>query len=227
VTSPAPPKSRSRAPDYRLRGLDLDAHAFTEAPSRAVWKRHPSRRRRRRRHVIQFALVLAVVALVAVGLRASVVEPFSVTSASMEPTVPSGTNVLVVKWDLLTGPVERGDVVVVDTPAGVRCNPDGDADHLIARVIAYPGETITSVRGRIYLDGRRFHEPGWYSARYGETGPADIAPTTVPPNSYFVLGDNRHQGCDSRAFGAIPRSSVIGEVVATISHDGHASVHFI
>jgi signal peptidase I len=171
--------------------------------------------------------VLAVGVLFAVGLRASVVEPFSVTSASMEPTLPSGTNVLVLRWSLLTGPIERGDVVVVDAPAGVECNAGGDADHLIARVIAFPGQTIKSVRGRIYLDGRRFHEPGWYNKRYGETGPADIAPTTVPPHSYFMLGDNRHQGCDSRAFGAVPRSSVIGEVVATISHDGHVSVHFL
>ena len=221
------PGSR-RAPDYRLRGLDLDAHAFADVPSRAVRRKHPSRARRRRRHLIQFVVVLAVIALVAVLLRASVVEPFSVTSTSMVPTLRAGTDVLVVKSSFLTGAVNRGDIIVMQKPAGVTCNPRGDhSDQLVERVIAFPGETIRSVRGRVFLDGRRFHERGWYNARFGETGPTDIASTTVPPNSYFVMGDNRTDGCDSRAFGAISKASVVGEVVATIARDGHAYVHFM
>jgi signal peptidase I len=83
------------------------------------------------------------------------------------------------------------------------------------------------VRGRVFIDGHRFHEAGWYDPAFGETGPVDIAATTVPPKSIFVMGDNRHDGCDSRAFGAIPQSSVVGEVVATIARDGHAYVHLM
>jgi signal peptidase I len=228
---PAPGATRSRSAsttDYRLRGLDLDAHAFADVPSRPVRTRHPSRRRRRLRHVIQFIVVLGVIALVAVLLRASVIEPFSVSSSSMAPTLQAGTDVLVVKSSLLTGSIETGDIVVVEKPAGVTCNPGGDrSDQLVERVIAFPGQTIRSVRGRIFIDGRRFHEPGWYDARFGETGPVDIAATKVPPRSYFVMGDNRHDGCDSRAFGAIPQSSVMGKIVATIARDGHAYVHFM
>jgi signal peptidase I len=218
----------SRAPDYRLRGLDLDAHAFAEAPRRAVRKRHPSRRRRRRRHVIQFVVVLAMIALVAVLLRATVVEPFTVSSSSMVPALRAGTDVLVVKSGWLAGSIGTGDIVVIRKPAGVTCSPGGDpSDQLVERVIAVPGQTIRSVRGRIFIDGRRFHERGWYNTRFGETGPVDIPATKVPPKSYFVMGDNRHDGCDSRAFGAVAQSSVIGEVVATIARDGHAYVHFM
>ena len=65
-------------------------------------------RRRRRRHLIQFVVVLGVIALVAVLLRTSVVEPFSVTSTSMMPTLRAGTDVLVVKSSFLTGAVEPG-----------------------------------------------------------------------------------------------------------------------
>jgi len=224
----APKPGSGRATDYRLRGLDLDAQSFAEAPSRAVRRKHPSRRRRRRRHLLQLVLVVAVVALVAVALRAWVVEPFSVTSSSMAPTVRAGTDVLVVKSSFLTGAVRRGDIVVVEKPAGVSCTPGGErSDHLVERVIAFPGETIRSVRGRIFIDGRRFHERGWYNPRFGETGPADIAATKVPPNSYFVMGDNRTDGCDSRSFGAVAKSLVVGKVVATIARDGHAYVHFM
>jgi len=228
---PAPATTRFRSAsttDYRLRGLNLDAQAFAEAPPGTVLKRHPSRRRRRRRHVIQFVVLLGVTALVAMLLRASVVEPFSVSSSSMAPTLRAGTDVLVVKSHVLIGSVQAGDIVVVAKPAGVTCNPGGDrSDQLVERVIAFPGQTIRSVRGRIFIDGRRFHEMGWYDPRFGETGPVDIAATKVPPKSYFVMGDNRHDGCDSRAFGAIPQSSVVGQVVGTIARDGHVYVHFM
>jgi signal peptidase I len=220
----APPLP-ARTTDYRLRGLDLDAQVFAEAPARAVRK---PRRGRRRRHLIQFVVVLGVIVLVAAALRAWVVEPYTVSSSSMAPTLRAGTEVLVMRPGLLAGPIERGDIVVVDKPAGVTCNPGGDrSDRLVERVIAVPGETIGSVRGRIFIDGHRFEEPGWYDARYGETGPVDIAATKVPPKSYFVMGDNRHDGCDSRAFGAIPQSSVVGKVVATVARDGHGYVHLM
>jgi hypothetical protein len=77
-----PSTSRSRRPsDYRLRGLDLDAPALSEAPDRPTRTRHPSLRRRRRRLLVQASVALAVAALVALLLRATVVEPYSVRSS--------------------------------------------------------------------------------------------------------------------------------------------------
>ncbi len=54
-----------------------------------------------------------------------------------------------------------------------------------------------------------------------------IVRTTVPAGHYFVMGDNRTDTCDSRTFGPIAESSIVGKVVATISRDGHLSVHVL
>jgi signal peptidase I len=222
-------KSRAgRAPDYRLRGLDLDAPAFTEPPSRTVRKRHPSYRRRRRRHIVQWIVALAVIALVAIFLRASVVQPFSVSSSAMSPTLRAGTDVLVVKSNLLMGPIEKGDIVVVHEPAASSCNAGGDGSRdLVERVIGVPGQTIRSSGGHIDVNGRRLNEKGWFNRSHGELGTTKIAPTKIPQGRYFVMGDNRTNACDSRAFGPIAESSVVGKVVATIARDGHPSVHFM
>jgi signal peptidase I len=223
-TTPARPK---RATDYRLRGLDLDV-VLAEEADRPVRKKHPSVRRRRRRLIVQWIVVLAVTALVAMFLRASVVEPFSVSSASMVPTLPAGTGALVVKSSLLTGPVKTGDIVVYRQPAGSTCSSGGhDAHRLVDRVIGLPGQTIWSVRGRISVDGKRLDEPGWYNPPFGELGPTAIRRTTIPAGSYFVMGDNRTDSCDSRAFGPIAKSLLVGKVVAIVTRNGHPFVHSV
>jgi signal peptidase I len=227
--TPAPVTTKSpsgRGPDYRLRGLDLDAPAFNEAPPPpTIRKRHPSYRRRRRRHVVQWVVALAVVAGVAVFLRVSVVQPYSVGSSAMSPTLHSGTDVLVLKSHLLMGSLGRGDIVVFHEPAASNCA--GSSHELVERVIAGPGQTVRSAGGHVFVDGHRLAEKGWFDQRNGEIGTTKIARTKVPEGSYFVLGDNRATSCDSRVFGAIPDSSVIGKVIATVARDGHPSVHFM
>jgi signal peptidase I len=79
----------------------------------------------------------------------------------------------------------------------------------------------------VYVDGHRLAEKGWFDPRRGEIGTTKIARTKVPAGSYFVLGDNRMNSCDSRVFGAVPDSSVVGKVIATVARDGHPSVHFM
>jgi signal peptidase I len=216
----------ARKSDYRLRGLDLDAHALSEVQPRRVRKAHPSRRRRRRRLVVQWISVLTLLAATAVLLRMFVIQPYSVRSTSMVPNLQPGTNVLVVRPKLLTGSLKAGDIVVFHQPAGFSCQAAGeDSSELIKRVIGVGGQTIWSSGERIYVDGRPLKESGWYNAPYGEVGPTDIPRTTIPAGSYFVLGDNRTDPCDSRAFGSIAGSTMVGKVVATTTRGGHPFVH--
>jgi signal peptidase I len=217
----------ARKSDYRLRGLDLDAHALSEVQPRRVRKGHPSRRRRRRRLVVQWISVLTLLAATAVLLRMFVVQPYSVRSTSMVPNLQPGTNVLVVRPKLLTGSLKAGDIVVFRRPAGLSCQAVGeDSSELIKRVIGLPGQTIWSAGERIYINGRPLKESGWYNSPYGEVGPTDIARTTIPEGGYYVLGDNRTDSCDSRAFGAIASSTLVGKVVATTTRSGHPYLHF-
>jgi signal peptidase I len=214
--------------DYRLRGLDLEAPSLVEVGPRLVRKSHPSRRRRRRRLVLQWIVVLAVLALTAGFLRIAVVQPYAVRTASMTPTLQPGTNVLVLTPKALTGSPKVGDLIVFHRPADFSCSSGvSDASkNYLKRVIALPGQTVWTANRRIYVNGHVLEELGWYNTSFGEVGANPIARTTVPAGSYFVLGDNRTDPCDSRAFGPVARSSLIGKVLATTTRDGHPSVHF-
>jgi signal peptidase I len=222
------PARRRRAPDYRLRGLDLDAPDVAEAQPKPVRALHPSQTRRRRRLLVQWGIVVAVIATVAVLVRIYVVQPYSVSSSAMVPTLARGTDVLVVKPSVLSRSIKAGDIVVFHAPKGATCaNGESSAHDVVERVIGMPGETIWSAGGTIFINGQRLNEPGWYNVPFGELGPTAIARTTIPSGSYFVMGDNRTDSCDSRSFGAVHKSLVVGKVVATIARDGHPSVHSI
>jgi signal peptidase I len=218
-----PATSGRITPDYRLRGLDFETAALIEPPAPPRRKQHASVRRKRRRLLLQWAIALVVVAVVAVLLRVAVVQPYTVDTTAMVPVLQPHTRVLVVTATFLTGSVHQGDVVVLHQPQGAGCAP-GD---LVSRAIGMPGQTIWSVGQSIYIDGQVLDEPGWYNVPFGEVGTSPIPRTTIPEGNYFVLGDNRTDTCDSRSFGLVASSLVIGEVVATTTRSGHLNVHVI
>ncbi len=225
-----PTEARARGAkryDYRLRGLDLGAVAAAkDAPAQQLRPRRPPSRRRRRRRAIEGIVFIAVAALLTLGLRASVVEPFSVSSPSMVPTLQVGYRVLVAKPGILPRPIRRGDIIVFRHPPGSTCaEAVGRAQDLVKRVIAVPGEKIWSAGDTIYINGRVLPENGWYNPPYGHVGAAAVHPTVVPAGEYFVMGDNRTDTCDSRVFGPIRSSLIVGKVIATIMRNGHPYVH--
>jgi signal peptidase I len=216
-------RSRRREPDYRLRGLDPSAQARADVLARPT--RRPFLHRRIRRIVVEVFAVLAAAALAALLLRVYVLEPFTVQSNAMVPALRVGDQVLVVHWRALTGSMDRGDIVAFHPPAGLSCGV-GDTDQLVGRVIGLPGERIASKHGSIYIDGRKLHEPDWYDRRYGQVGSSVVTPTRIPRGDYYVMNDNRSNTCDSRIFGVVPRSSIVGTVVALTAEGGHPDVHF-
>jgi signal peptidase I len=185
-----------------------------------------TRRRRRRRLVVEWVVVLAVAAIVAVVLRAFVVQAFFVPSPSMVPTLQEGDRILVIKMSLLTGSIHRGSIIVFHRPVIFPCSGGDDVDDLVKRVIGLPGETIQSKGDTIYINGNPLNEPAnWYRSGYPAVGASPINKQTIPAGDYFVMGDNRTDSCDSRIFGPIPGSSVVGQVELIVWRDGHPYFH--
>lgn len=168
-------------------------------------------RRRRWRWVIEWAVVLLVAFGVAIGIRTFVVQTFFIPSASMEPTLMIGDRILVDKVSYHLHAVHRGDMVVFGRPPGERSSEN--IQDLVKRVIGLPNETISSVNGQVYIDGKPLAEP-WLPK--GTVLGVPIPTLHIPTGEYYVLGDNRSNSQDSRFFGPIPRSLIVGRVVMRI-----------
>jgi len=168
------------------------------------------------------AVFIIVAALAVVLLRAFVIEPFAVPSDAMAPTLQTGDRILVLKSGLLEGPIHSGEIVVFRRPRFLPCTVVGArGGDLVLRVVALPGQVIWSVGDTIFVDGRPLRESGWYDRRSGQIGSTPIRSTTLAANQYFMMADDRSDACDSRAFGPISKSSVVGEAVAVVGRHGH------
>ncbi len=160
-----------------------------------------------------------VIALAAVGLlvgMGSGSRTYTMHSSSMKPTIKVGDSVRV---DLGAKCCRRGAIVVFD-PREAWGDAAVAAD--IKRVVALPGETISECEaGGVCIDGRPLLEryvrprPKRTFFRGMPSGCAANSPAdgcTVPAGTYFVMGDNRNQSADSRAFGPVPANAMIGVV---------------
>jgi signal peptidase I len=185
-----------------------------------------AQRRRSRRRVLTETAITVVVALLLAGLvRAFGFQTFFIPTSSMVPTLGVHDRIVVQKAFFSWRDVREGDIVVFAHPPRDHCpGPGGD---LVKRVIALPGQTIYSEGNSIYIDGRLLAEP--YLPRYDPLGPPIASsqhPYRVPQGDFYVLGDNRAISCDSRYWGPITGSSIVGKVVLLWWHDGHPDLHW-
>ena len=183
------------------------------------------RRRRRMRTLAQTAVTILVAVLLAFLVRAFVFQTFWIPSASMTPTLGVYDRVLVQKAFYSWRDVREGDIVVFSHPPLDNCpGPQGD---LVKRVIALPGQTIYSSGSSIYINGRLLAEP--YLPQPDPLGPSIASsqhPYRVPPGEFYVLGDNRSDSCDSRYWGPVKGSTIIGKVILIWWHDSHPELHW-
>ena len=171
------------------------------------------------------SIVIAVI--LALFVRTWVVQAFKIPTGSMENNLLIGDHLLVNKFivgptPLAIGrallpvrPIRRGDIVVFKYPD----EPDRD---FIKRVIGLPGETVELRNKKVYINGKPIDEPYVHflsppSSAGQEVTSADVlenyAPVTVPPDHYFVMGDNRDNSQDSRYWGFLPRDYVKGKAL--------------
>ena len=142
-----------------------------------------------------------------------------VEGRSMQPNIESGNHVLIntLAYGVVLGPlvltrtpIGRGDIVAFERGHG------DDAKIFLKRVIALPGETVALSNGTITVQGHPLQETYDLIPDHSSMNAVSVQPSTV-----FVLGDNRAESDDSRSFGPIPESSIIGKAVFIIWPIGH------
>lgn len=170
-----------------------------------------------RRCLIEIAETALSAALIYLVLHTFVAEPFEVQQRSMFPTITSGAHLVADKLSPAFGGYDYGDVVVFAVPSDVGLSGD---TPFIKRVIGLPGDTVSLADGRVLVaragePPRLIDEP--YLPRIDglpqQTGclrPDCPQSWTVGPGEMFVMGDNRPASHDSRTFGPIDSSSLIG-----------------
>ncbi|MBW2038270.1 MAG: signal peptidase I [Deltaproteobacteria bacterium] len=168
----------------------------------------------------EYVETLVIALLIALFVRAFVVQAFKIPSGSMEPTLLVGDHIMVNKFIYgirmpLVGKrlftikkPRRGDVIVFIYPR------DRSKDF-IKRVIGLEGEKIEIKGQKIYVNDCLLEDPwGVYSRTnpfWGLSAKENFGPVTVPPGSLFVLGDNRDNSQDSRFWGFVPIKDVLGK----------------
>jgi signal peptidase I len=182
------------------------------------------------RVTLDWILTIVGAILIVLALKEWVVNPYRIPSSSMEPTLncakpatgclgDSSDRVLACRICLDFGPPSRGDIVVFNTPreAALKC---GEGGTFVKRVIGLPGESVKEddngfiwIRGPDSRTWEKLKEP-YVSARARDLDSAHFGqgPWHVPAGQYFMMGDNRAQSCDSRTWGSVPRSKLIGTV---------------
>ncbi|MDO4541000.1 MAG: signal peptidase I [Syntrophomonadaceae bacterium] len=136
--------------------------------------------------IVVIAFILAMI------LRAFVIEGRIIPSSSMLPTLQVDTRVMVCKFAYWFSEPQRGDIIVFKPPEELNTE-----DDYIKRVIGLPGETVQVTGGKVYIDDRALAEP------YLDEPPAyEFGPVTVPEDKLLVLGDNRNHSFDGHVWNA-------------------------
>jgi len=165
------------------------------------------------RSVIEWGVIIVVALVGALVIRTVLFQAFFIPSASMDPTLKVHDRILVDKLSYHMHPVHRGDIVVFKRSPNMRTT-EGDIKDLVKRVIGLPGETIESTPdGHIEINGQVLTES--YLPPGTALGPP-IPKQLIPPHHYFVMGDNRTDSSDSRFFGPIARSQIVGRAFILI-----------
>ncbi len=187
-----------------------------------------SRRSRRRRlekwfgprgaGIAEWVIVIVGAILLALIVKVFLLQAFYIPSLSMYPTLHEGDRVLVNKLSYRLHDVNRGDVIVFERPPS---ETSSNIPDLIKRVVGLPGESITIENGSVFVDGKRLDEN--YLPDGTVTSAANApnkcttdAPCIVPEGKVWVMGDNRGDSKDSRYFGAIDESSIVGRAFITV-----------
>lgn len=157
------------------------------------------------RTVRRATLILGVALLLAAVFN---VHSFVVSGESMSPTLESGQWLLVERLQYRFREPRPGEVVVLRLRSEDWFFAAVGGGRYVKRVVAGPGDIVQITGGQVYVNGSPLAEP-----YVTEPASQDMAPVTVPPGRYFLLGDNRNRTQDSRTWGPLPRDRITGKVL--------------
>ena len=187
----------------------------------------------------EMVVIVAAAIFFAITIQAFAVKPYRIPSPSMMPTLEPGQRILVDRFSHLLGSDPAvGDITVFTPPKGAEAVPgacgvvgqgpsySGPASHrscsrgtpakasqtFVKRVVGLPGDTIAVRNGHVIRNGKPANEP---FARSCSGSACNLGAITVPPGSYFLMGDNRGNSDDSRFWGPVPRGWIIGQAVVS------------
>jgi signal peptidase I len=200
---------------------------YPEAPAR---RGALERRRRGRPLVVEIPVLVLAAFVIAFTVKTFFVQAFFIPSESMVPTLLIGDRVVVSRVSYRLHEPRRGDVVVFSSPFNLPhkapslperfgrvflqsfgLSQPKDEDF-IKRVIGLPGDTVDAHGGHLYVDGRLLNEP--YLPQGRTVG--DFPPVLIPPHHLWVMGDNRGHSSDSRVFGPIDQSKIVGRAILRV-----------
>ena len=153
------------------------------------------------------AKILIIAFLIVVPIRAFLFQPFLVRGASMEPTLSSGTYLIIDEISYRFSEPARGDIVVFRFP-------QDPSQRFIKRVIGLPGEAIEIEDGKVivYSKGEEHQDAFVLQEPYLFEGTPGNSKVELSEGEYYVMGDNRSFSSDSRSWGAVPEENIIGKV---------------
>lgn len=158
------------------------------------------------RSLIEWVVVILVAVGATFGVHHYVAQTFFIPSTSMWPTLKRGDRIVVHK---IYGTIHAGTIVVFKTPPAENCGGPPVPD-LVKRVVGLPGQTVSAKGGQVYVTGKLLQEP--WLPNDAQTYTTMPTPFTVPQGDYFMMGDDRVHSCDSRSWGPVKSSAIVGKV---------------
>lgn len=158
--------------------------------------------------IFDLVKILVVALVIIVPFRMFIAEPFVVSGSSMLPNYHNRDYLIIDRLSYRFGPIQRGDVVVLKYPKDT-------SEFFIKRIIGLPGEQVKFQGGHVYIynaenpGGFILNESYLQSQTQTLAGPQTV---TLHEGEYFALGDNRTASSDSRVWGILPVSDIVGKV---------------
>jgi signal peptidase I len=179
-----------------------------------------------RRNIISTVAIIIIAPIIALCLTAFVFQSYEVDGVSMESTLQNNDRLIVYKLPKTISRIthhpyvpHRGDIVVF-VEKGLDSSDPGASKQLIKRVIGLPGDHIVIANDVVTIYNKS-HPNGFdpdKTMSYGKVIPETTGTInlTIPPDQIFVMGDNRIDSLDSRVFGTVPVSNIIGKLVVRV-----------